>query len=99
MLAMRESGRGNGSRESAFSNQRGAVAEHVEDGGFEKDVGVDVSVIPCVEESLRFVEHGGDGGETERIHASCEGEESSTRSWRREAWWSWRRGRGERRCL
>ena len=73
--------------------------EHVEDGRFEKDVGVDVTVILCVEESSRFVEHGHDGGETEWINASCEEEESSTRSWRRGVWWSWRRGRGERRCL
>lgn len=99
MLAMREKGRANGSRESAFSNQGGTVAEHVEDGGFEKDVGVDVSVILCVEESFCFVEHGGDGRKTKWIHASCEGEESSTRSWRRGVWWSWRRGCGERRCL
>ena len=99
MLTMRSSTRENGSRESAFSNQRRAVVENVEDGGLEKDVGVDVSVILSVEESLCLVEHGGDGRKTERIHASCEGEESRTRSWRREVWWSWRRGRGERRCL
>ena len=86
MLAMSEKRRNNGSRESAFLNQRRTVAKNLEDGGLEKDVGVDVSVILGVEESLRLVEHGGDGRETEWIHASCERGESRTRSWRRQVW-------------
>lgn len=75
VLAMSQRESENGFCESAFSNLCRTEAKDVEESGFQKDVGVDVSVVVGVEETLRLVEQRSDGRKTEGVHAVDEEDE------------------------